>query len=44
SCIKHGDFCDGDKDDCQCCRDNGFCSCSGIFGLKWNCRCDVGTT
>nr|P85271.1 RecName: Full=U4-ctenitoxin-Co1b; Short=U4-CNTX-Co1b; AltName: Full=Neurotoxin Oc F29-9-1 [Oligoctenus ornatus] len=24
SCIKHGDFCDGDNDDCQCCRDNGF--------------------
>nr|P81790.3 RecName: Full=Omega-ctenitoxin-Pn3a; Short=Omega-CNTX-Pn3a; AltName: Full=Neurotoxin Tx3-4; AltName: Full=Omega-phonetoxin-2A; AltName: Full=Omega-phonetoxin-IIA; Short=Omega-Ptx-IIA; AltName: Full=PF3; AltName: Full=Phoneutriatoxin 3-4; AltName: Full=Pn3-4A; Flags: Precursor [Phoneutria nigriventer] len=44
SCINVGDFCDGKKDDCQCCRDNAFCSCSVIFGYKTNCRCEVGTT
>nr|P85272.1 RecName: Full=U2-ctenitoxin-Co1a; Short=U2-CNTX-Co1a; AltName: Full=Neurotoxin Oc F22 [Oligoctenus ornatus] len=37
-CIELGEDCDGSKDDCQCCRDNGFCSCY-TFPYKWGCIC-----
>nr|P85034.1 RecName: Full=U17-ctenitoxin-Co1a; Short=U17-CNTX-Co1a; AltName: Full=Neurotoxin Oct F27-10 [Oligoctenus ornatus] len=42
ACIELGEDCDGYKDDCQCCRDNAFCSCYEFFGEKNGCGCAVG--
>uniref|UniRef100_A0A482ZEU4 U23-Lycotoxin-Lsp1e_1 n=1 Tax=Lycosa sp. SGP-2016 TaxID=1905177 RepID=A0A482ZEU4_9ARAC len=39
SCLEIGEVCDGNSNDCQCCRSNGFCSCSWIFN---HCTCQVG--
>nr|AAB30716.1 omega-Aga-IIIB-35R=8.637 kda type III omega-agatoxin [Agelenopsis aperta=funnel web spiders, venom, Peptide Mutant, 76 aa] [Agelenopsis aperta] len=45
SCIDFGGDCDGEKDDCQCCRSNGYCSCYNLFGyLRSGCKCEVGTS
>nr|P85146.1 RecName: Full=U14-ctenitoxin-Co1c; Short=U14-CNTX-Co1c; AltName: Full=Venom protein Oct F18-6 [Oligoctenus ornatus] len=27
SCLELGEYCNGSKDDCQCCRDNAYCGC-----------------
>nr|Q5Y4U2.1 RecName: Full=U10-agatoxin-Ao1a; Short=U10-AGTX-Ao1a; AltName: Full=AgorTX_B7b; Flags: Precursor [Agelena orientalis]AAU93684.1 toxin-like structure AgorTX_B7b precursor [Agelena orientalis] len=45
-CIEIGGDCDGylDKSYCQCCRNNGFCSCYKVpewFGYKVGCKCSV---
>uniref|UniRef100_A0A482Z967 U23-Lycotoxin-Lsp1a_1 n=1 Tax=Lycosa sp. SGP-2016 TaxID=1905177 RepID=A0A482Z967_9ARAC len=40
SCLEIGEVCDGNSNDCQCCRSNGFCSCSWIFN---HCTCQVAT-